>query len=198
MAQSSMNLKEFAQFLGITLQATYAGVRKGRVPTQFLEKRPAPGPSGFAFYIKSPEAAREAWHGGAARKNTNAATLSINRQLGVMQKNRQSAANEEESEADDPLMDIITARKVYDGYRAKQTKLEYEQAVGRLVSAEQVKLLFGKQIQEAKTKVMLVARHARSQIPHLTIEDVEVIERLCAEALESLTETALTTEEDAP
>lgn len=93
---------------------------------------------------------------------------------------------EEQIPAGDPLTDIAVARLQYEGYRALKEKLEYEEACGKLIAVETVKEIFGRQIAEAKNAIMALGKHARSRIPHLSIDDVVTIEELCREALEGL------------
>lgn len=91
----------------------------------------------------------------------------------------------------DPLADIAAARLQFEGYKAKLERLEYEKASGRLIDVERAKQIFGRQIQEAKNAVLALGKHARSRLPHLTVDDVLVIESLAREALEGLAAGAI-------
>lgn len=86
----------------------------------------------------------------------------------------------------DPLGDLALSRLERERYQAKLSRLEFEQKSGQLISVEKAMQIFGRQIQEAKSAVMALGKHARSRIPHLTVDDVLVIEELARQALEGL------------
>jgi len=90
------------------------------------------------------------------------------------------------SSSSDPLGDLALSRLEFERFKAKRERLEYEKESGKLISVEDAMRILGKQIQEAKSAVMALGKHARGRLPHLTVDDVVVIEDLCREALEGL------------
>ena len=88
------------------------------------------------------------------------------------------------------------ARLLYETYRAKQARLEYDLASGKLIEVARAKEIYARQISEAKTAVMAIGKHARSRIPRLTPDDVATIEELSALALEGLANGAIESENE--
>jgi hypothetical protein len=115
---------------------------------------------------------------------------------GVEEKRSRAAAGDRVEEEDapgdnGPTLSITAARLKFEIYRAKREQLDYEVLAGRMIDVEEAMRIFGRQIQEAKTAVMALGKHARSRIPHLTVDDVMTIEDLCREALEGLAAEAI-------
>lgn len=86
----------------------------------------------------------------------------------------------------DALSDIAAARLKYEQAKANNEQLEFDLASGKLIAVARAMEIFGRQIQEAKTAIMALGKHARGRLPHLTVDDVVTIEELCREALEGL------------
>lgn len=110
---------------------------------------------------------------------------------------KRSSDPDDRSEGEDapresgPGLSLTAARIKYEVFRAKREQLDYEMAAGRVINVEEAMRIFGRQIQEAKTAVMALGKHARSRIPHLTTDDVITIEDMCREALEGLAAEAI-------
>jgi len=83
------------------------------------------------------------------------------------------------------------AQLLYETYRAKREKLLFEQESGSLISVAVAIDIFGRQNAEVRNAVMALGKHARSRIPHLTVDDVAVVESLCRECLEGLAAGAI-------
>jgi|WetSurMetagenome_2_1015567.scaffolds.fasta_scaffold01576_16 hypothetical protein len=92
---------------------------------------------------------------------------------------------------DGEVIDIAEARLRYETARAKNEELAYQVASGKLISVASAMDIFGRQIAEAKTAIMALGKHARSRIPHLSVDDVVTIEELCRDALEGLAAGAI-------
>lgn len=87
--------------------------------------------------------------------------------------------------------DLAGERLRLERYKAKNEQLDYERRAGKLIPVEEAMRVFGKQIQGAKSAVMALGKHARGLLPHLTVDDVQVIEQLAREALEGLASGAI-------
>lgn len=78
------------------------------------------------------------------------------------------------------------ARAAREVYQAKLAKLEYEQKVGKLIDADEVKVAWFKHITAAKTRILGIPAACKSRCSDLPLEVVATIETVCREALEDL------------
>ena len=78
------------------------------------------------------------------------------------------------------------ARAAREVYQAKLAKLEYEQKIGKLVDADEVKVAWFKHITAAKTRILGIPSACKSRYADLPLAVVAVIEKVCHEALEDL------------
>lgn len=83
------------------------------------------------------------------------------------------------------------ARAVREGYLARLARLDFEQKNRKLIDIDEVKVLWFKLISETKTKLLGVGSKAKQHIPHLSMEEISIIDRLQREALEELAECPL-------
>ena len=199
-------LREFGRLIGVSGEAVRKAIATGKIPKEAVGEIVLKPSGRVRPAIIDPELARKSWG--------DTTDASLHRSKEVMQwAGRKSGAvrrgeeftepppAEPEFQTAGPPMgggkssassssgsgpSINESNRIKAAYQARLAKLEYEKEIGKLVSADQIKALFSAQITEAKTKFMAVGRNARTRLPHLTIDDVEVIEALCAEALESL------------
>lgn len=70
--------------------------------------------------------------------------------------------------------------------KAKRETLALHQEEGKLLPRVQVEKVWGNAITIARTKLLAVPTRARQRIPHLTLEEVAVLEELIREVLEDL------------
>lgn len=78
------------------------------------------------------------------------------------------------------------ARAEKEFYNAELARIEYENKVGRLIDAEEVKLSWAKHITAAKTRIMGIPAACKSRCSDLPLDVVATVERVCREALEDL------------
>ena len=76
------------------------------------------------------------------------------------------------------------ARKAYE--QANLLELERRQKEGLLVERKAVEATWAKVITDSKTKLLGVPSRAKARIPHLSLEEVEILNVLIREALEEL------------
>jgi hypothetical protein len=81
---------------------------------------------------------------------------------------------------------IGQSRAITEAYKAKMAKLEYEEKTGKLVDAEVFRTEFVTKITTARNRVLAVPSKAKGRIPHLNVDDIEVIRGLLREALEDV------------
>lgn len=71
-------------------------------------------------------------------------------------------------------------------WRANLAELEYRTQAGELIEASEVSARFTEVVTVAKTKLLGIAARVRQRLPHLTADDVRIVDDLVREALEGL------------
>lgn len=82
--------------------------------------------------------------------------------------------------------DFNTSRARHEFEKANLAELERKQKEGMLLPTDQVEKVWAEAVTIAKTKLLAVPTRARQRIPHLTLEEVAIVEELVREALEEL------------
>lgn len=77
-----------------------------------------------------------------------------------------------------------TAAEKY--WKAQTAELDFKAKAGELVNAKQVETEIAGMIASARQKLLAIPSKAKSALPHLTLADVETLERLLRDALEGL------------
>ena len=190
-----MGLREFGRWVDKSGEAVRKAIASGKIPPDCVgEKALSSGRK--VPVITNPEKARVAWG-----QNVDPNQV---RDRQVMSQSRAAAHARAKGEepappaggGDDDGAQVLTAGKgvptiaqskaITEAYKARITKLEYEEKVGKLVNADQMKIRLVNMITAAKSKLMGVPSKAKSRIPTLTVRDIEELETLVAEALEEL------------
>lgn len=78
------------------------------------------------------------------------------------------------------------SRAVREAYAARLSKLEYEERIGKLINADEVKLAWYKHITAAKTRIMGIPAACKMRYADLPLSAIAIIEQVCREALEDL------------
>lgn len=81
---------------------------------------------------------------------------------------------------------LAQSKAIREAYLARLAKLEYEEKSGKLVSADEVKAGWFKQITAAKTRILGIPAACKSRYADLPLVALAVIEQVCREALEDL------------
>lgn len=81
-------------------------------------------------------------------------------------------------------LSTATAREKH--WKAKTAELEYKERNGELVNARELEARIVDEYSRVRTKMLGVPRKAKAQLPHLTREDVAVIDALIREALQDV------------
>lgn len=182
--QKAAGVGEFAKLLGVTHSAVHKAVQTGRIPANLVGTRIYRGRT--VAFITDAEAATAQF-----LANTDPAL----RQSGARISAGKRAANAEmrgevgNSVGNVPGNDIPSiaeSRAITEAYKAKITKLMYERDLGRMVDAEEFKRRFSTMVVAARTRLLGVPSKAKGRIPHLSVDDVDVLIDLIREALEDL------------
>jgi hypothetical protein len=74
-------------------------------------------------------------------------------------------------------------------WKAKLSELKYNEAVGKLIQASDVRREWTETLAQCRTKLLALPSQIRQAIPSLTLDDVVIVENLVRGALEDLVET---------
>ena len=183
---SSIGLREFGRQLGISGEAIRKAIKTGRIPASMVgEKklssgRPVPT-------ISDPVGARVAFE-----QNTHPSYRQDGAKISAGRKRASSSeppvvASRPSQTADPAALPSITeSRQITEAYKAKMAQLEYEQATGQLVNADEFKTQFVTMVTTARTRLLGVPSKAKGRIPHLAVDEIAIIDELIREALEDI------------
>lgn len=99
-----------------------------------------------------------------------------------------------------PLLPASLSPDAYPDYNESRARSEFEKAnllelerktkEGLLLKREDVERAWGEIITIAKTKLLAVPTRVRQRIPHLTLDEIEIINELQREALQEISDAA--------
>jgi hypothetical protein len=174
-----MNLSDFARQVGVSPQAVAKVAKAGKLGDAVTWE--TKGGRRFASITDVPRAL-EVWR---SRPGAHAPALATETKTPAPSPMAPPIPN------GDPLLDITVARRHYEAFRAKREQLDYEREVGSVIEVAKAVDIFARQISEAKTAILAIGQKARGRLPHLTVDDVTVIDRLARDALEGLASSAI-------
>lgn len=188
---TGISLGEFAERVGMRLHSIRAAVLDGRIPPNLIDEQPMKG-GRTKRMIRDPVAAER-----ALKANTDPAKRGAAKNPEWKPSKPAASARHEDGNDGDNDDDggpvhaknapkIVESRAVTEAYKARMARLEYEEAAGKLVNAEEFRTKFATLITTARTHMMAVPSKAKGRIPHLSIDDIAVLNQLIREALEDL------------
>ncbi len=164
----------YAKHRGVSRQAVFQAVRDGRIPVS----RGADG----AVMI-DPSVADHAWEVNTAHeKRRNTADLRPGESAST------SGMEVPEPDVDGEGSDLTyaNARAKNEWYKAEKARLEFEEKLGSLVAAEDVKEEWTQVATNVRTKVLGIPSKCRQRIADLSAEQYLAIEEIVRESLEDL------------
>lgn len=84
----------------------------------------------------------------------------------------------------DPSIAAASAQEKH--WRAKKAELDYKRAAGELVNAHDISARLADLFTTCRTKLLGLPTKAKSQLPHLTLKDIAVLDTIVREGLEQL------------
>jgi hypothetical protein len=84
----------------------------------------------------------------------------------------------------DPSIAAASAQEKH--WRAKKAELDYKRAAGELVNAMEIQARIVDMFTTCRAKLLGLPSKAKSQIPHLTIADINTLDTIVRESLEAL------------
>lgn len=192
-----IGLREFGRQHGVTAEAVRKAIADGRIPPDCVGQRPI-GNNGRVWPVIT-DPARAAAHWGRNRDQTQVrdkATMSAGAKRGwAMRRGEEPRDEPRDDEDDDP--DMVAGgkpgkaggptyndiRRVTESYKAKLARIDYEKAIGKLVEADVVAALQETMLVSLRNRLRGIPSEAKGRIPHLTIDEIEVLEELIDAAL---------------
>lgn len=182
-----ISMSEFARRKGVTPQSVHKAIKSNRIGVVHQgNKRPK-----LDWEIASAQ-----WDRTSSRKKEITKARSVPEQEPEetdLAAESLSILNDDPE--DDNLMpdgdDYFTNRGVHEAYKAKLARLEYLEKKGQLIAADDIKYAWGKIIATVKQRVQAIPSKSKVRLPHLTIEDMDVLDDLVREALTELSEWSL-------
>lgn len=193
--QEPMGLREFGRWVNLSAEAIRKAIKAGRIPASML------GTTTLSTGRTRPTIADPEGAARAMKASTNPTAQRDNKKIS---RNRaavargepkpEAAASSDDIETDD-IETLIESGKVpavaqsvqiREAYKARTAKMEYERERGLLVNADEVKTKIGGMITTARSRLLGVPSKAKGRIPHLTVDEIALLDELVREALEDV------------
>lgn len=194
MTDTTMGLREFGRHVGLSGEGVRKAIKTGRIPPAAL------GEVTLTTGKTRPAIINVALAVSALGKNTD---QNQQRDKRVLSENRRAVSMGHEkphprgggtaapaAEAPDPgmragqqLPTITESNQKIAAAKAQMALLELNEKRAKLVDADQVTAKFTNLITAARNKILGVPSEAKQRMPHMTMDDIEVLEDLLAEAL---------------
>lgn len=200
-----ISLREFGRQIDMTAEAVRKAIASGKIPADCV------GETTLSSGRKRPcivNAARAAEHWGKSRDPNQVrdkAALTAGAKRGWAQRRGEAPPEDDHDDGDDlGEADVATPRdrlnagsgskssepsiadykRITEAYKARTAKVEYEQLVGALVPAGLIEAKYVGLITALRNRVLGVPSEAKGKIPHLTVDEIEILEDLIVSALE--------------
>lgn len=151
-----------------------------KVPINQPTKKPHAEPIPEPVAVREPPPARQPPRTAPIRGASSAAAPTRSRP------SPPAGASREPPDPDNPASQFARYRAESERYKAELQRLEFEKAIGKLVDAEDVSKTLVKMVSDAKTRMLALPSQAKQQIPHLSKDDVLLLEDMIRQALEEL------------
>lgn len=191
-----MSLREFGRSVDKTGEAVRKAIATGKIPADCVGQKALNGGRLVPVIINAAKAAK-CWG-----QNVDPNQVRDKRVMSESRAAAHARARGEEPKprsvpADEPDIDVpdlpegavpplAVSKSITAAYEAKTAKIVFEEKAGKLVNAEQIRLKYFAMIKTAQTKLRGVATKAKSQIPTLTVRDIEILEDMIDEAMKEL------------
>lgn len=182
MQEVGVGLREFGRQLGVSGEAIRKAIKTGRIPASMVGEKKLSSGRGVPT-ISDPDGARAAFERNTSPNHRQGPKISEGRKRAALESAPPpDAAREIEGE----MPSITASRQITEAYKAKMARLEYEEAAGQLVNAEEFKTKFATTVTTARTRLLGVPSKAKGRIPHLAVDEIAIIDELIREALEDI------------
>lgn len=171
-------LTDLAELLGISKERVSAGVRSGKLPKTAVRDSATGRYVGVTNLV---DAAVE-W-----RRNTDLAKVPPPQYKELPSPPELADVSDlDMGDEDEGGITLANASAQERLWTAKKKRLEYLQVAGKLVPAADVEREVTDMIVACKTRLLAVPSRAKQALPHLTLDDLAMLESVVREALEEL------------
>lgn len=191
-----LSLREFGSQIGVSGEAVRKAIASGKIPRECVgEKTLRSGKK--QPVILHPDRAANHW--GRNRDPNQVRDKEVLSAAAQRAWARRRGEDEPEDDDEDAppvagtglkagssLPDINESKRREAAAKAQMAVLDLKERQGELVNARQVEARLVQMISTAKTRLLAVPSKAKARIPTLTVDDIEAIEELIADALEEL------------
>jgi len=156
-----LSLSRFAALKGVSRQAVHKAIERGDIPPEAI-----------------------AWRGKGKRRVVTIVNVPL--------ASTWTPAGREGSLADEKPGELTDASSARDAkrilliFKAKQARIEFEQASDKLIDREAALALYGGQVSQARNALLNLPTKARARLPHLAAADAVVLEELIRDVLTDL------------
>lgn len=190
-----LSLREFGRRHGVTGEAVRKAIKTGKIPADCIEHNER----GWPVIVNETRAASSWSINRDPNQVRDKATMAAGAKRGWAQRRGEDPPPEDDSDepaapsgtgvgqplrAGGSLPSITESKAITEAYKARMAKLEFEKESGKLVNADQVRVGYVNQVTAARNRLLGVPSEAKQRMPHLTIEEIEILEDLIANALE--------------
>lgn len=201
MSDEGISLRALSRELGVTLRAVQKAIENGRIPASAIGTKTLPSGSTRPCIVDVDGAIAGFRNNVDSRQQRPGQVISQGKKRANAIARGETPPDDLPPDTDyDPLPQPRTtaptrnpnipsqadSRAITEAYKARMAKIEYQKAIGELVEWAPLKVKLSEMIVDARSKIMMVPRKARSRIPHLSIDDMEILENLLERALEEL------------
>lgn len=178
-----ISMSEFARRKGVTPQSVHKAVKSNRIGVVHEgTKRPK-----LDWEIASAQ-----WDRTSRRKTVKANIIpEVEPTDAELAEESQRIIEEPEEDLIPEGDDYFTNRGVHEAYKAKLARLEYLEKKGQLIPASDIQYAWGKIVATIKQRVQAIPSKAKVRLPHLKINEMDVLDDLVREALTELSEWSL-------
>lgn len=184
-----IGLREFGRQLGVSGEAIRKAIKTGRIPASMVGGKALKSGRRVPT-IADPVGARAAFESNTSPNyRQDGAKISAGRKAAAPRSASVLAAQQREQSTPAGgarAPSITDSRAITEAYKARLAKLDYEERAGKLVNADEVKVRLATMISAARSRMLAISSKAKSRIPHLTVDEIEVLDELVREALEDV------------
>lgn len=207
-----VTIREAARRLGVSDTAVHKAIKAGRItPPIYTDTKRAYFPdfavveAQFTTNTSAQNRSHVGARGSARRANDEPTKLQVSARMDepitdqpsrasqpkpviddVSGDNEQEATAPRQQQAGGNAPTYAQSRAVREAYAARLSKLEYEERIGKLINADEVKFAWYKHITAAKTRIMGIPAACKMRYADLPLSAIAIIEQVCREALEDL------------
>jgi len=167
--KTKATMSQMARVLGVSATAVRKAIQTGRIPSTLVGERELSTGRSVPVILDA-QAAAAAFSGRQPAMSASRADV------------------RQREQAPTAVPSLAESREAREHYRAQIAKLEFEERAGKLVDAEEFRDRFATMIVTVRTRLLGVPSKAKGRIQHLTVGEIEVLDELIREALDSVPE----------